>query len=181
MAKQPLPTKEEYELQLAQEAVRKRIELDEEQAALADRMRERHHEERLKFRDELREILAMGTKKAGPEIDALVNRTHGDRDPKVFGRAIHVWRFKHATAAVRINELRALDIPESDILELISDTLNERMHSRGGPRDSNEVRVRAARQLLNVELQEAAAAPPVGNGTINALKAREPSGGRRPQ
>ena len=175
--KQPLPSREEYELELAHEAERKRLELQEEELALQERMRIRRHEDRVKFREELRDILAMDVRKAGPEIDALVNRQRGDRDPRKFNRAIYIWRYKHVPAAAKVSELRGrLDLPESDILDLMSDSLNERIHTRGGPRDSNEVRVRAARQLLSFELPDPDAAPVGKAGRSDGFRPREPGG-----
>ena len=49
-----------------------------------------------------------------------------------------------------MTQIRALDIPEADILNFISDSLYGRMHSRGGPKDMNEVRMRAAKILLSL-------------------------------
>ena len=52
----------------------------------------------------------------------------------------------------KVSQIRALDISEATILNFISDNFYSRMRSPGGPRDDNEVRVRAAQMLLSYKL-----------------------------
>ena len=44
--------------------------------------------------------------------------------------------------------LRDLGVPEPGILDFLANDLHRYINSRNGPRDSNEVRVNAAKQLL---------------------------------
>jgi hypothetical protein len=131
----------------------------EEQFVAADRVRAARYEDRVRFHDELRQILASEAKHPGADIDALVKRQRGDHDPRIYAKARVLWRNKQVPMASRVSQIRALDIPESDILNFMSDNLYDRMHRPGGPRDDNELRVRAARLLLSCELSNETAPP----------------------
>jgi hypothetical protein len=154
-AVEPLPSNEEFVDQLTQEAAQKNAEIVEEQEALAERTRTRQHEDRVRFHEELNQILTSQSTKMGLEIDDLVKRERGDLDPKLYGKARGIWRQPRLTMAQRANQIRELDVPESDILNFISDNLYANMHTRGGPRDGNEVRVRAAKLLLKCPIPDA--------------------------
>jgi hypothetical protein len=169
---EPLPTPEEMRSQIVEEAAKMEAEKAEERLELNDRLRVRRYEDRIKFHDELRQILAGDVKIAGAEIDALVKRQSGDSDLRTRAKARRIWRNGRLPLAARVSQIRSLDVPESDILNLMSDNLHARMHAPGGPRDANEVRVRAARLLLSCELTAAAGVPaaaseparPIGRG-----------------
>ena len=46
-----------------------------------------------RFHEELRQILESDSRTAGAEIDALVKRDRGDRDPKTYAKARSIWRY----------------------------------------------------------------------------------------
>jgi hypothetical protein len=176
---EPLPTREEFANQLAEEAARKEREMVEEQAFQAERLRAQSFEDRLSFHNELRQILAEHGKQSGKEIDALVRRSRGDHDPKTYFRARNIWRYGTMAQQVRVTQIRALGVPEADIINFISDNLYARMRTPGGPRNSNEVRVRAAQLLLANELPTALPPPTQSTAPSSAPESRETARTRR--
>jgi hypothetical protein len=180
-ALEPLPSSDEWKGQLAQESAKKTAEIAEAQEALAERTRVRRYEDRVKFHEELSQILAAETTNAGAEIDALAKRQRNDRDPIAYAKAKRIWSYStRVPMAARANQIRALDIPESDILNFISDNLWNHMHAPGGARNDNELRMKAARLLLKCTLPDAAEAPPAVSRPSSMVKLRE-AGRSRPQ
>ncbi len=55
--------------------------------------------------------------------------------------------------------IRALDLPETVILDFLSDDFHAQVRTRNGPRNENEVRIRAAHRLLQLELPPEDAMP----------------------
>jgi hypothetical protein len=156
----PLPTKEESLREIEEEAARKQAEIMARDENREKEQHARRYEERVKFRDELREILRIEGKFAGPEIDKLAKRYGYDTDAQKFARAARIWEVSRATTLAKVRLIRSLELPESVILNFLSDDLHIRRGSRNGPRDENEVRVRAAQMLLGFELSEADSAVP---------------------
>jgi len=115
-------------------------------------MESRVHEERVKFREALKDALSLNISQAGPEIDRLSRRDGQDRDPEKFARARKAWFFTRKSSQAKVRLIRSLGLPESVILDFISAELHPLMGSRSGPRDLNDVRVRAAKLLLTHEL-----------------------------
>ena len=147
----PLPSREEWQTELAKESARKNAELAADRAALKERESTRRAEDPVRFHEELKRILGTDPQNAGTEIDALVKRDKGDHDTKTYNTARSIWRYGRISMAAKVSQIRAMNIPESDILNFMSDNLHAQMHTRGGPRDSNDVRVRAARLLLSYD------------------------------
>ena len=166
----PLPTREEMRTQIAEEAAKMSAEKAEANALLNDRMRVHRYEDRVQFHAELRQILARDVREAGTEIDALTKRKRGDSDIRGRAKANVIWRNKIVPLATRVGQIRALGISEADILDLISDNLYARKNAPRGPRDNNEVRVRAAKLLLSCELSGANSAPEAGTAPGSAPK-----------
>jgi hypothetical protein len=160
---QPLPTADEMRRQLAQESAEISARKAEEPLEQNDRQRVRRYENRVLFHDELRVLLNGDLKRAGEEIDALARRRRGDTDPRNLAKARAIWRRGQVPLATRVNQIRALDVSECDILNFMSDNLFALMHAKGGPRDSNDLRVRAARQLLSCKLPGATAPAAAGS------------------
>jgi hypothetical protein len=52
----------------------------------------------------------------------------------------------------KVRFTRSLDLPETAILNFLSDEIHLRIGAREGPRNRNEVRIRAAKMLLNFPL-----------------------------
>ncbi len=153
----PLPSKEQNLRDFAEEGARKQEEL----AARGGQLRALRYEERVKFREELREILRTGGKEAASEIDILSNRYGFDVDRLKYDQAIKIWLARRSPAS-KVRLIRSLDLPEKLIFDLLYHDLHKGIRSTKGPRDDNEARVRAAQQLLSFELSEADGAPPAG-------------------
>jgi hypothetical protein len=186
-AEEPLPSREELDQQIAEEAARKERDMAEERAVRVAGIRALRYEDRVKFHKELGEILETYGKLAGPEIDKLAKRSAHDYDMAVYSKAQSIWRHGKMTPQAKVSAIRSLDIPEPAILNFISDNLYARLRAPGGPRDNNELRLRAAQLLLSYELP---AAPPSSTepgpapGDIRApAKTSRPrqTGGRLPQ
>jgi hypothetical protein len=147
-----LPTKEENQRQIEEEAAK----LDAENAARIenriDDLRSRRFEEQLKFRQELREVIQAKGNLAGPDIANLDKRYgyEGDRDTIL--RAYHTWHFVRMSERKKVEHVRSLELPETVILEFMCATIHATIGQRNGPRDENEVRVRAALRLLQYDL-----------------------------
>jgi len=95
---------------------------------------------------------------AGPDIDKLTRRFGYDVDSDKYQQAIKIWRSGKLSVQAKVRLIRSLELPESVILNFMSDELHLLVRSRNGPRNENEVRVRAAQKLLGFELP--AADPP---------------------
>jgi hypothetical protein len=175
-ALEPLPNAEEFLSQNVEEAARKEHDLAEQKRASGERARVVMHEERVKFHDELREILAMHGKRSGPEIDELVRRSGKLHDARTFTRARNIWRQLRLSQPAKVAQIRALEIPEPAILNFISDNLYARMRTPGGPRDDNEVRVRAAQILLSYKLSSEKDSPELTSSPSKDLKGRGTDG-----
>jgi hypothetical protein len=146
----PLPSKEETLRAIQEEAASKQADLRVQHQARQAEYRRLRYDERRKFRDELRDVLA-SARRAGTAIDQLCLRYGYDFDPDTFARASRAWAASSRSWDEKIRVVRALDLPEPMILNFLSDDLHGRLRSRNGPRDSNEVRIRAAQLLLNCE------------------------------
>ncbi len=184
---EPLPSKEEMERQIAEESTRKEIDLAEERAGRAAGIRAMRYEDRVKFHQELREILETHGKDSGKEIDKLARRFGRDYNGAAYARARTLWRSARMTQRAKVNAVRSLDIPEPAILDFMSDNLYGRIRMPGGPRNENEVRIRAAQLLLSYELPAAptATAGAAATPDLDPLPARKPTppetDGLRPQ
>jgi hypothetical protein len=166
---EPLPTKEESLREIEEEAERKDADRRAKRATQDEAARLEKLKERIKFREELRVILAHPGGDARLEIDKLAQRYGYDTDHERYGRADQIWRFARVSQETKVRLIRALDLPESVILDLLSNNLHVLVKTRNGPRDENEVRVWAARQLLSYELP--------GERAARRPKARVEAGG----
>jgi hypothetical protein len=147
----PLPSKEETERQIREEAARKQQELDDQFANQREDLDALRDEERSRFRDELRRILEAYGNRAGHEIEKLSVRSGRDEDPKKQARALRVIWDSHIAQKTKVQKLRAIGIPETVILDYLANTLDRELGAKNGPRTRNEVWVRAARLLLIYE------------------------------
>jgi hypothetical protein len=156
----PLPTKEESEREINEAAAKLKAEKDSEVENRIFEIRGQRFEEQLKFRDELRELVKTKGNQAGPDIAKLKQRYDYEVDPVRWGQAYDWWRNSRAVSfRDKVKYVRSIDIPETAILELMCASLHNTIGTRQGPRDTNEVWVRAAEQLLRFELPRV---PPVG-------------------
>ena len=147
----PLPSKEESDRAIMAEAAKREADLksrveDRDLELLGQRIGEQ-----LKFREELRGLLKAKGKEAGLEISGLNKRYDFDVDPEKKEQAWTIWRHGRLSLRDKLRKVRELGVPDTMILQFMCASLDETIGTRHGPRDRNEVWVRAAGQLLNSE------------------------------
>jgi hypothetical protein len=190
-SQKPTPSKEELDDQLRAEAAEKKAELNQlrdlksqARSQVAAESLARVDEERGMFHDQLGQILHSRSSKAGKQIDDLCNqygRTYDtERRAKVTYLLAHMPG--RTTREVKVKFLRDMGVPEPAILDFLANELHRYINSRNGPRDSNEVRVSAAKLLLSFKLPKStASAPkmmnPLMNGPARALLPAAPRDG----
>lgn len=154
------PTREELMERIRQEGLLKQARQEElerrkhsaseevEAEALA-----RVEGERDEFRRALQKILATDAPDAGAAIDALCSRYgrvySNELKNRAYGSLSH-YKGKMSREE-EVQMLRAIGVPEAGILDYLANRLHRSMRSRRGPRDADEVRVFAARQLLRIK------------------------------
>jgi hypothetical protein len=126
--------------------------------------------ERARFYQELRDALELPTNEAGQLIDQASRSRSRAADPAGITQARRVWMLVRAGADRKIGLMRSKGVSESIILDLLSADLHSRIGTRGGPRNVNEVRVRAAKTLLSH-----AVPPPTGAGAGSDRPGAAPS------
>ncbi len=174
----PLPSKEETLRQIEVEALQKQEEIRhqvEDKAVEIHRLRD---QERMRFHDELRDTLEQYGRRAGAAIDQLCVRYGYESDRNRLMRGSQIWN-SGMRLSRRVAEIRKLDLPETAILNFLSDDLHAQVRKRDGPRDSNEVRVRAALLLLDkceLPSNEEASNPPALGAEGGAAVANRPVG-----
>jgi hypothetical protein len=148
----PLPTKEEEQRAIEEEADRRAAAIVAQHENKNADLRSRWLEDQVKFREELAEVVRSKRNLAGPDIAGLDKRFAYQGDPNRYTQAFHIWRLLRKSDQAKVKHLRSLELPESAILEFMCASLDTTIGTRGGPRDRNEVWVRAARQLLSYPL-----------------------------
>ncbi len=161
--------------------MRNKAEIQERLERREAELQTARYQERVKFREELRTILQEHGKEAGPEIDQLVKRNNFDGDPDRTNQATRIWQQSRYSQAAKVKLIRALDMPESIILNFISDDIYLHLSgTRNGPRTSGQIRIRAAQQLLRLELPPEDAMPqsrqPVDSATGRTARYRATPG-----
>jgi hypothetical protein len=175
-----LPTKEESERQIQEEAARREAEILAQTETRGSEFRLQRYEEQFKFREELREVLRTQGDRAGPDIDGLAKRYGYDSDPNRYAQAHHVWRYTRLSQSEKVKLIRSLELPESVILDFLSDDIHPKVLARNGPRNESEVRVLAAKQLLRYPLPRPDAGErPRGNASAGGSPARSQSTSRK--
>jgi hypothetical protein len=160
----PLPTMEETKRQIEEEAARREAEINAQVENRNADLKSKWLEEQLKFREELAEVVRSKGMRAGPDIANLDKRYAYQGDPIKAEKAYQMWRLMPTSEKAKVNKLRSLELPETKILEFMCSSLHGTIGSRRGPRDENEVRVKAAMQLLKYPLGTANPVPSPENG-----------------
>lgn len=127
------------------------------QALLAVETVERINGQRIPFRNDLRQLLKERGVRAGKEIDSLCDQ-YGRDTPQEIKSSFYRALMRIPTRMSRpekVEMMRMYGIPEPTILDTIARDLHKTMNTRGGPRDEEEVRVRAAWFLLNIPVGSA--------------------------
>jgi hypothetical protein len=157
----PVPTKDQVFDEIRAEADEKKAELKEIRG-LKERAREevaaeslqRLESQRVDFRQQLEEILRSGSPTMGKEIDELCDKFGRAYDPLIRKKASYV--LSHLTGKLtlqtKVKVLRKVGVPEPGVLDFLANELHHYVNSRNGPRDKDDVRVHAAKQLLLMKL-----------------------------
>ncbi|GAC1465333.1 MAG: hypothetical protein NVSMB9_04840 [Isosphaeraceae bacterium] len=112
-------------------------------------------ESRLPFRNDLRELLKNQGKKSGPQIDQLCEQYGREKLPEVgvaYARALRNASPRMGWAE-KVRLMRSLGVPEPLILDQLARGIHPTLNSRGGPRDEDEVRVKAAELLMSIPIR----------------------------
>ena len=147
-AQPPLPSREETERQIREEAAKKQREEDHRLAQQEQDLQALRIDERQQFLDELRRILKASGKQAGAEIEELSVKAGRDNDPEKLAQAYRIIGMGRASQRTKVRQLRALGVSESIILDFLANGIDKNLGARNGPRNRNEVWVQAARRLL---------------------------------
>jgi hypothetical protein len=158
---QATPSLKELNDQLQAEAAEKKADINQIRD-LKDRARSqvdaealaRVDEERATFHDQLSEIVQSRSSKAGKQIDDLCNQYGRAYDTELRAKINHyLSRMNGRTSReVKVKFLRDMGVPEPAILDFLANEIHRYINSRNGPRDSNQVRVNAAKLLLSYKL-----------------------------
>jgi hypothetical protein len=163
----PLPTKEESLRQIQEEAAMREAELLAHDVDNSTDLKTQRRDEQMRFREELRDVLRTQGFEAGPEIDSLAKRYGYDLPREKYAKAHQVWRYSRTSQKEKVRQIRLLELPETVILDFLSDDIHPKVKSRNGPRNSSEVRVLAAKQLLKYPLPGPGA--PVGTANDSSV------------
>jgi hypothetical protein len=165
----PTPSLKEFNEQLRAEAAKKKAEInqlrdvkDQARSQVAAESQARVDDERGTFHDQLSEIVHSRSSKAGKQIDELCNQYGRAYDTEL--RAKVTYHLAHmpgrTSREAKVKFLRDVGVPEPAILDFLANELHRYINSRNGPRDSNEVRVSAARLLLSLKLPKPSSGAP---------------------
>jgi len=127
--------------------------LEREEGEQRDRLA-RVDDERAAFRRDLREAIKLSRKEAATQIDDLCNRYGRNYSDELRNKArflLERYAGKMSREA-KVRMLRFHGVPEPGILDFLANEIHRMINSRNGPRDSNEVRIDAAKQLLCIKL-----------------------------
>ena len=159
--RQPQPTQDQLLQDIQAEAAQKNADL-KQRRDLKDRAREvvdaesqaRVEDERAAFRRELREAIKLSRKEAATQIDDLCNRYGRNYSDELRNKArYYLERYAgKMSREAKVRMLRLHGVPEPGILDFLANEIHHMVNSRNGPRDSNEVRIDAAKQLLSIKL-----------------------------
>ncbi|MHB1558016.1 MAG: hypothetical protein ACYC61_11175, partial [Isosphaeraceae bacterium] len=147
----PLPSREETEREIREEARRKQAESQDRATRQHEEVRDIRDEERQRFREELRLILEIQGNDAGQQIADLSDRSGRDDDPVLHAMALEVIGSRGTSQKFKVQRMRAIGVPEPVILDYLANTLNKNLGARNGPRSRDDVWVQAGRLLLRYD------------------------------
>ena len=158
--RQPQPTQDQLLQDIQAEAAEKNAEL-KQRRDLKDRAREvvdsesqaRVEDQRAAFHRDLREAIKLSRKEAATQIDDLCNQYGRNYSDELRNKARYYLRYAGKMSCVaKVRMLRLHGVPEPGILDFLANEIHPMVNSRNGPRDSNDVRIDAAKQLLSIKL-----------------------------
>ncbi len=158
--RRPQPTQDQLFQDIQAEAAEKNAEL-KQRRDLKDRAREvvdsesqaRVEDQRAAFRRDLREAIKLSRKEAATQIDDLCNQYGRNYSDELRSKARYLLqRCGKMSREAKVRMLRFHGVPEPGILDFLANEIHRSINSRKGPRDSSDVRIDAAKQLLSLKL-----------------------------
>ena len=122
-----MPSAEETERQIREEAAKKQREDDQRLAQQEDDLRALRDDDRRQFLDELRRILKASGKQAGAEIEELSVKAGRDNDPEKLMRAYRIIGMGRASERTKVRQLRAVGVSESIILDFLANGIDKNL------------------------------------------------------
>ncbi len=153
----PPPSRDEMIQAIQNEAEAKAIHQDElmrrkeeARARVEAEAQRRIEDERSAFRRALYDIVRAGGAEAGQRIDQLCDQFGRNYSDEIRDRVTAYLSRVHGKISreSEIRLLRTLGVPEPGILDFLANGVKVSLNSRNGPRNPDEVRVMAAKQLL---------------------------------
>lgn len=153
----PPPSRDEMIEALQNEAQAQAVHQDEllrrkqeARARVEAEAQQRVEDERTAFRRALYDIVTSGGVDAGQRIDQLCNQFGRNYSDEIRDRVTAYLTRVHGRISreSEIRLLRTLGVPEPGILDFLANGVKVSLNSRNGPRNPDEVRVMAAKQLL---------------------------------
>ncbi|MBV8487215.1 MAG: hypothetical protein JO161_02940 [Planctomycetaceae bacterium] len=162
------PTQEQLLHDIQAEAAAKGAEMrqlrdvkDRVQGQIEAENQARVEADRIEFRRELDEILSLGGKEVGKNVDDLCERHGRNYDEELQRKIRRNLKFGGRRGLEdKVQMMRLRGVPEAGILDFLANELNHSLHARNGPQSEDEVRVTAARLLLRMKVgKESGSAP----------------------
>jgi hypothetical protein len=177
-AEPPLPSREETERQIRDEAARLQQQNNQRLTQQQEDLHTLQEEDRRQFREELRVTLQVHGPQAGPQIEELSLRAGRDENPVKLRLAHRVIGSGRQSQRMKVYQLRAIGVSESVILDYLANEFDKDRGGRNGPRSKEEVWIRAAQTLLRYEPlpPRPADAPPAGGRPAGGPAATRPTG-----
>ncbi|HEV3121278.1 MAG TPA: hypothetical protein VGY53_05225, partial [Isosphaeraceae bacterium] len=126
--------------------------------------------DRPRFRADLQRVLARFGDRSAPEIDRLMDR-YDMEPPKAieeYARNLVKQMAGRTSRQQHVDLLRMAGLPETRVLDYLCQWEKRNLHARNGPRNEDEVLVRAARLLISVPVPPPRPAPPIQEKTPTA-------------
>ncbi|WP_406696847.1 hypothetical protein V5E97_38250 [Singulisphaera sp. Ch08] len=176
-APDPVPdvTKEQILNEIRDEAERKAAEIrkiEELKPQMrfleVSRMVKKAEANRLPFHKALKDLLKSRRTNVGQDIESLCNEYGRTTVPEI---RIHIGKILSTTYArsplkVKVEIMRAWGYPETMIFDYVANGVDRLLGTPGGPRDGDDVRVRAARILVAIPPATAAGRSVAGSASV---------------
>ncbi|SIO65443.1 hypothetical protein SAMN05444166_7696 [Singulisphaera sp. GP187] len=132
---------------------------------------------RIPFHKALKDLLKSRRPNIGQDIEALCNEYGRSTLPEIRAHINKIvsTTYARSTLKVKVEMMRAWGYPETMIFDYVANGVDRLLGTPGGPRDGDDVRVRAARILIAIP-------PPTAAGRAVAGSAPVPTStnGQRP-
>jgi|GEM_PF-1751052 len=170
---QPI-TKEEVLRRINEEAAQKAAEIRKLQqlkpqieSIEALRMMRKAESNRVRFHQEIRQIVLAKRPEAGRDLEQICEEFGRGIDPDLHQHISKLLKTTYANAPLRskVALMRAWGAPEAMVFDFVANDVYRHLGTRGGPKNGDQVGIRAARVLLSMPPSAAKHAAPSTNAT----------------